>query len=89
MNNICSFPFLFLSLQELKIKSSHDVLTQDPRLSSQPAVDDEELERRYVAPPLGYVTTPPQHADHHVHQREGLAESISRLRDSDCKKQSP
>ena len=30
-------------LQDLKIKSSHDVLTADPKLSSQPAVDDKEL----------------------------------------------
>ncbi len=27
----------------IKIKSSHDVLTEDPRLSSQPAVMEEEL----------------------------------------------
>ena len=30
-------------LQDKKIKSSHDVLTEDPKLSSQPALDAEEL----------------------------------------------
>ena len=30
--------------KSLRIRSSHDVLTEDPRLSSQPAVNAEELE---------------------------------------------
>ena len=33
----------FAVFQELKIKSSHDVLKEDPRLSSQPAVDPSEM----------------------------------------------
>jgi len=32
--------------QALKIKSSHDVLTEDPKLSSQPAVVETSTESR-------------------------------------------
>ena len=40
----CNFSALSsLSVQELKIRSSHDILKEDPKLSSQPAVDPAAL----------------------------------------------
>ena len=42
----CRQVSLFLYLKDMKIKSSHDVLTDDSKLSAQPAV--EQTEPRFV-----------------------------------------